>query len=261
MKLFTIIQVLLLLVSLNIAGYAQVHPLPPPTQPAPVPPRYIPKPSPIVPADKPMPIDLAQLQKVYQDLRTERDRLEKEIDIAVGNIRQLKNDLRNTDNPVSKFFYRRQLETQFAAFREKVEQLELVEERLTGIIREFGKRISLEPTGIQPTPPLRPIPFQNQPSPLRPDFSSERTFDPEPVVIPPDFDHWPRIEKTKYLQQQIQRITAEKKQLETAIHQYQTDLAKLRKLLDQEANPKSETLNANEFLERDAAPSSRNPHP
>ncbi|MDI6783463.1 MAG: hypothetical protein QME64_05125, partial [bacterium] len=101
-------------------GYTEPFAGPIPAQPPS--PRGVPLPPPPIPGTRPIPLDLSQLQKQYQELRTQRDLLEKEIDLSVIRIRQLKNELKNSDNPVSKFFYRRQLETQFESFREKVDQ-------------------------------------------------------------------------------------------------------------------------------------------
>ncbi|MDI6784177.1 MAG: hypothetical protein QME64_08815, partial [bacterium] len=147
------------------------------------------------------------------------------------------------DNPVSKFFYRRQLETQFESFREKVNQLERVESRLTAIIRELGKRITLEPGPMRPTPNPRPhpAPFPEQPlHPLPPPPPiGAPEWELEPLSFPPGFEQWEPAEKEQYLQDQIRRIADEKKQLDNVIQQHQKDLMKLKKMLEENKPPKS----------------------
>jgi len=222
-------------------GYTKPFGGPIPAQPPPL--RGAPLPLPPIPGAKPIPVDLTQLQKQYQELRTQRDRLEKEIDLSVARIRQLKTELKNADNPVSKFFYRRQLETQFESFREKVDQLGAVESRLTVIIHELGKRITLEPGSIRPNFNPRPGPFPKPPirplPPPPPIMGPE--WEPEPLTFPPGFEQWQPTEKEQYIQEQIQRIADEKKQLDNLIQQHQKELTKLKKMLEEIKPLKSNT--------------------
>jgi hypothetical protein len=192
---------------------------------------------PVPPGVKPPPIDIAVLQKEAQELRTQRAVLEKDIDTSVVHIRGLKKDLKNADNPVTKFFYRRQLETQFAIFNEKVVQLEGVESRLAKIIRELGTRISHDSGQIRPNliapPPVIPRPLL-QPLVLPPTTPPELV--PESELVPPGFDQWYPAEKTRFIKQEITRINEIKKQLQSELKQRQKDLDKLKQLLD-EINP------------------------
>jgi hypothetical protein len=224
-----------LVFSLVGIGYSEVFRGPIPGQP-PLPPLQVrPRILPPVTESKPALIDLNRLQKQYQELRTQRDRMEKEIEISVTRIRELKTELKKADNPVSKFFYRRQLETQFESFRDKVDQLGLVESRLSTIIRELGKRIAFEP-GIGP---LNPIPHPGHfperplhPIPPPPPMVAPE-WEPEPLSFPPNFDQWEPTEKEPYIQEQIRRISEEKKQLDLALQQHQKDLLKLKKMLEE----------------------------
>ena len=228
------ITIFFLFLCIGTNTFGEIFRGPIPAQPpVPLVPRYAPKFLPAVPGVKPISIDLTQLQKQYQELRAQRDRLEKEIDIAVGKIRQTKNELKNAENPLSKFYYRRQLEIQLESFREKIDQLGIVESRLSAIIREFGKRITNEPGPVRPNPILRPTPFSNHPPRLIPLPAQNPLLEPEPLIIPLGFDQWYWEDKIQYLQTQIQRISEEKKQLDTVLQQHQKDLMKLKKMLEE----------------------------
>jgi hypothetical protein len=192
---------------------------------------------PVPPGIRPPPVDLTVLQKEAQELRTQRSLLEKDIDTSVIHIRSLKKDLKNADNPVTKYFYRRQLENQFAIFSEKVEQLEGVESRLSKTIRELGTRISHESGQVNPNPLVPPSPLTRpllRPLVLPPSTPPELIPDSE--LLPSGFDQWSSAEKTRFIKQEISRINEEKKQLQAELKQHQKDIDKLKQVLD-ELNP------------------------
>ncbi|MFB3897180.1 MAG: hypothetical protein ACE14V_12845 [bacterium] len=193
---------------------------------------------PVPPGVKPPLVDIAVLQKEAQELRTQRSLLEKDIDTSVIHIRSLKKDLKNADNPVTKYFYRRQLESQFAIFRDKVEQLDGVETRLSKIIRELGTRISREsgqvPPNLIPAPSPLPRPL------LRPVLlpsSNPPELVPDSELLPPGFEQLPAAEKIRVIKQEITRIADERKQLQAELKQRQKDIDKLKQILDELTPP------------------------
>lgn len=192
---------------------------------------------PVPPGIKLPPVDVTVLQKEAQELRTQRAQLEKDIDTSVVHIRSLKKDLRNADNPVTKYFYRRQLESQFAVFRDKVVRLDGVETRLSRTIRELGVRISHESGQIQPNiispPPVAPSSLL-RPLVLPPSNTNEVIPDAE--LLPPGFEQWSPAEKTRFIKQEITRISDERKQLQAELKQRQKDIDTLKQILD-EINP------------------------
>jgi hypothetical protein len=194
------------------------------------------------------PVDFAGLQKEAQNLRLQRDRLEKDIDTSVGHLQTLKKELKKADNPVTKFFYRQQLESQYAIFRNKIEQLDAVESRLSIIIRELGTRFSNEPGPVRPNlipaPPTIPGPIL-RPLVLPPVNPPPWVSDPE--LLPLGFNRWTPDEKAQFIKQEIARISEQKKQLQSVIRQHQKDIDQLKKILD-EVNPpegKSQISNPN----------------
>jgi hypothetical protein len=192
---------------------------------------------PVPPGIRPPPVDLTVLQKEAQELRNQRSLLEKDIDTSVVHIRSLKKDLKNADNPVTKYFYRRQLENQFAIFSEKVEQLEGVESQLAKTIRELGTRISRESGQVRPNLVVPPGPLPRpilRPLVLPPATPPELVSDSE--LLPPGFDQWSPADKTRFIKQEINRITEEKKPLQSELKQLQKDIDKLKQILD-ELNP------------------------